>query len=83
MTLEGRRHTRRHEDDVGPEVERLPFPERLHDLERDCVRSGIPGFFPTPRTAVETMLVLAEIKPNMRVLEPSAGRGDIAETRIG
>ncbi len=54
--------------------------EKLHALERDVVRSGIPGFFPTPRRVVEQMLDLAgDLRPDMRILEPSAGRGNIAD----
>ena len=40
----------------------------------------IPGFYPTPPTVIEMML--ARLGPRMRtdrVLEPSAGRGDIAD----
>jgi predicted RNA methylase len=36
------------------------------------------GYFPTPASVVEQLLDLADIKPGMRVLEPSAGRGAIA-----
>ena len=37
------------------------------------------GFFPTPRQIVKRLLELAEITPEMSVLEPSAGHGAIAE----
>jgi protein-L-isoaspartate O-methyltransferase len=36
------------------------------------------GFFPTPADIVERVLELADIKPGMSVLEPSAGHGAIA-----
>jgi len=36
------------------------------------------GFFPTPPAIVEQLLDLADVKPGMVVLEPSAGRGAIA-----
>lgn len=36
------------------------------------------GYFPTPAPVVEQLLDLARIEPDMRVLEPSAGRGAIA-----
>jgi len=36
------------------------------------------GFFPTPADIVERVLDLADIKPGMQVLEPSAGHGAIA-----
>ena len=37
------------------------------------------GYFPTPMDLVDNMIGMAELTPNMRVLEPSAGRGAIAE----
>ena len=36
------------------------------------------NYFPTPLAVVDRLMELAEIKPGMRVLEPSAGRGAIA-----
>ena len=62
-----------------------PRAERLHALVRDSVRWNISGFFPTPRKTVEQMLELAafpEVTASpyyLRVLEPSAGRGDILD----
>lgn len=35
-------------------------------------------YFPTPPGVVEQLLAVADIRPGMRVLEPSAGRGAIA-----
>jgi methylase of polypeptide subunit release factors len=35
-------------------------------------------FFPTPKAVVDQLIELAAIKPGMRVLEPSAGKGAIA-----
>ncbi|MFJ3229893.1 hypothetical protein [Streptomyces sp. NPDC086787] len=37
------------------------------------------GYFPTPKPTVERLLDLAELEPGCEVLEPSAGRGAIAE----
>lgn len=37
------------------------------------------GFFPTPKNIVLQLLELADLKPNMLVLEPSAGNGAIAK----
>jgi SAM-dependent methyltransferase len=48
----------------------------------DSVRNqDIPGFFPTPRSVINKMLSIVDqhIVPGARVLEPSAGLGDIAE----
>jgi len=39
----------------------------------------IPGFFPTPEKTARFMLDLANIKSWMRILEPSAGSGAIAD----
>lgn len=36
------------------------------------------NYFPSPPAVVERLIELAEIKPGMQVLEPSAGRGAIA-----
>lgn len=47
--------------------------------EREILLRPIPGFFPTPAEVVSKMLEKAELKEGMRVLEPSAGRGDIAD----
>lgn len=37
------------------------------------------GYFPTPMDLADKMITLAELSPDMVVLEPSAGRGAIAE----
>ena len=49
------------------------------EKERDLIGRKIVGFFPTPAALVEEMIELAEITEGMSVLEPSAGKGDIAE----
>ena len=36
-------------------------------------------FFPTPKPLGEQMMQLADIQPGMSVLEPSAGKGDLAD----
>jgi predicted RNA methylase len=36
------------------------------------------GYFPTPGAVVQRLIELADLKPGMTVLEPSAGRGAIA-----
>ena len=51
----------------------------LKKLERDLVGKRIEGYFPTPKTLVEQMLDYADILPGHRVLEPSAGKGNIAD----
>ena len=51
----------------------------LRDLEYSLIGAKIPGFFPTPASIVKQMLQVACISQEMKVLEPSAGKGDIAE----
>jgi len=53
--------------------------DRIKQLEESIRFVDIPGFFPTPPALVSEMLRLAEIQPGMSVLEPSAGKGDIAD----
>lgn len=50
-------------------------------LEREIQNTKGIGvdFFPTPKTLAARLVEMADIKPGMRVLEPSAGKGDIAE----
>lgn len=65
------------------ELDSLKAEVRIEDpvkkLERDLVGKKIPGFFPTPKTIVENMIDMADIKPGHEVLEPSAGKGNIAQ----
>ena len=48
-------------------------------LERSLVGAKLPGFFPTPPALVDRMVREAKIEDGMDVLEPSAGKGDIAD----
>jgi hypothetical protein len=48
-------------------------------MERDLIGIDIPGYFPTPKVVVARMLEAADIRPGMNVLEPSAGKGNIAD----
>ena len=48
-------------------------------LERGLVGLQIEGYFPTPPKVAEYMAHIAELRPWMRVLEPSAGKGNIAD----
>lgn len=54
--------------------------DRVRKLERDLVGRKDVGndFFPTPPAVVDRLVEQADIGPGMRVLEPSAGKGDIA-----
>lgn len=49
------------------------------EMERGLIGKKIPGFFPTPAPVIRTMLDYADISEGMSVLEPSAGKGDIAD----
>ncbi len=52
---------------------------RLRQLERDLIGAQIPGYFPTPPELVQLMLRHADIQPHHQVMEPSAGKGNIAD----
>lgn len=51
----------------------------VRQAELDLVGLSIPGFFWTPADTVDEMVAWADIQTGMRVLEPSAGKGDIAD----
>jgi|GEM_PF-5904195 len=51
----------------------------LAKKERALVGSKIPGFFPTPPALIERMIDVAQLPEDGTALEPSAGKGDIAE----
>ena len=53
---------------------------KIGTLEAEIKLTTIPGFFPTPIPVVIEMLNRARIEKDMRVLEPSAGAGNIADT---
>ena len=56
-----------------------PKAKTLRDLDRELIGCKIPGFFITPKDIAQQVIELADIREGMEVLEPSAGRGDIAE----
>lgn len=51
----------------------------IKEAERALIGMKIPGYFPTPASVVSRMIDIAGIQPGMRVLEPSAGKGNIAD----
>lgn len=53
--------------------------DKIKELERQLVGHKIDGFFPTPSPIVRWMLQCADIQPGDKVLEPSAGKGNIAD----
>lgn len=61
-------------------------PERVKQAEIEKLETKallwigqIPGFFPTPADIITDMLGYADVREGQKVLEPSAGRGDIAD----
>jgi len=53
--------------------------DRVRAIEDDLRFRPIEGFFPTPPALVERMIEAADLCPGLKCLEPSAGKGDIAE----
>ena len=51
----------------------------IKQKEAALIGAKIPSYFPTPRAIVDHMLAAADIKPGDRVLEPEAGKGNIAD----
>ncbi len=47
--------------------------------EQALVGKKLDGFFPTPKPIISQMLELADIQEGDRILEPSAGKGDILD----
>lgn len=61
------------------ERERL---RKIGELEAEIQLSNIPGYFPTPAPVIEIMLRrarLSRLSKGMRILEPEAGSGHIAD----
>ena len=52
---------------------------KIGELEAEIALSKIPGYFPTPAPVVDLMLQRARITDGMKVLEPEAGSGHIAD----
>ena len=52
---------------------------KIKELEMQVLGAKIPGFFPSPPDLIEKLLELADIQDYDRVLEPSAGKGDILD----
>jgi hypothetical protein len=52
---------------------------RIRELERGLIGRDIRGYFPTPQPICERMVRLARLEDGMRVWEPGAGKGSIAE----
>ena len=61
------------------DIERQVAEASQQQEEQRLARLKIPGFFPTPPAIVDQLVTLAQISDGMRVLEPSAGTGNIAD----
>lgn len=59
-----------------------PTEVTIRRLEQQLIGLPIPGYFPTPPEIANHLITLAEIEPSMSVLEPSAGKGNIADLVI-
>jgi phospholipid N-methyltransferase len=65
---------------VAIDVSRIdPIEQQIKEAKRALWGHDIPGFFPTPDELAERLVRLANIRAGMRVLEPSAGWGNIAD----
>lgn len=54
--------------------------DEVRKAELELVGQKIPGFFPTPPKLIELMIQCADLGPDVKlILEPSAGKGDIAD----
>lgn len=56
--------------------------EKSQEIERkvnELRSANAPGFFPTPATLADQLIVEADLRPGQRVLEPSAGIGSLCE----
>lgn len=65
--------------DARPQAQQESRQTKIEQAEAQIRLANIPGYFPTPAPLVKMMLEVAEIGPEMRILEPSAGHGAIAD----
>ncbi len=52
---------------------------KIKEKERELIGNKIPGYFDTRGEALNKVIDLADVKEGMDVLEPSAGKGNIAD----
>lgn len=64
---------------ITPESPEVKSKKALAEAKRKLIGVPIPGFFPTPKPVIDKLISLADIEPGQKVLEPSAGMGDIAD----
>lgn len=56
--------------------------EEIRKLEAGLIGAKIPGYFPTPKKVIDFMLSFLKLERGMRVLEPSAGKGNIVDALL-
>jgi len=64
---------------IKPPTEAEIKARTIAELERELIGCKIDGFFPTPRPVIDLMIERAAIEESNTILEPSAGKGDIAD----
>ena len=52
---------------------------QVRQLKRTAITQGAWDFYPTPQPIIDKILSKADLQPHHRVLEPSAGSGDLCE----
>lgn len=58
--------------------DRPPIEREIRNAERELIGGNIPGYHNTPPSLARLLVEKAGILPGMAVLEPEAGKGDIA-----
>jgi methylase of polypeptide subunit release factors len=53
--------------------------QQIKNLEFDLIGTKIPYYFPTPKNICDRLIELALLETGMKVLEPCAGKGDLAQ----
>lgn len=61
-----------------PAPQAAPAERLIRDKERALIGQKLDGYFPTPKALAERVVAEARLMPGQRVLEPGAGKGDIA-----
>lgn len=56
-----------------------PITTQIRQAEAKLLSLKIPGYVPTPSELAQNIVNLAQIKAGQTILEPSAGKGNIAE----
>lgn len=64
---------------MGPKKTEPDTQRQIREKTAALIGVKIPGFFPTPKPVAEAMVEAADIQEGMTVLEPSAGKGDLAD----